>query len=198
VQVQPQMSRIVVGVDPAVTSGDKSDDTGIVVVGKSTDGHLYVLEDATLKGTPSFCMARAISCYHRWKADRIVAEVNNGGDYLESVVRAVDPTVSYKTVRATRGKKVRAEPISALWEQGRGHIVKILPELEDQMCLYTADTKESPDNLDAMVWAATELNVGGTAWNHLAAISRICDSCGWPNSRYATTCANCAESLITE
>jgi phage terminase large subunit-like protein len=195
VDKHPHLARIVVGVDPAVTSGDRSDDTGIVVVGRSHDGHLYVLEDATTKGTPNNCMAKAIGCYHRWHADRIVGEVNNGGDYIESVIRAIDPSVAYKSVRATRGKHVRAQPISALWEQGRGHIVKVLATLEDQMCLYTDDTKESPDNLDAMIWGATDLNVGSSAMNYLASISRICGCCDWPNPKTFTTCSKCGEKL---
>jgi phage terminase large subunit-like protein len=151
----PQLSRIVVGVDPAVTSGDKSDFTGIIVAGRCHDGHLYILDDLTMKGTPHQCMAKAIGAYHKWHADRIVGEVNNGGDYIESVLRSIDSNVAYKTVRATRGKLVRAEPISALWEQGRGHIVGYLPKLEDQMATYTADAKKSPDELDACFIAGT-------------------------------------------
>lgn len=194
----PNLARIVVGVDPAVTSGEKADYTGIVVVGRSHDGHMYVLEDATLKGTPNQCMAKAVACYHRWHADRIVGEVNNGGDYIEGVLRAVDPTVAYRTVRATRGKKVRADPISALWEQGRGHIVNVLPKLEDQMCLFTPDSKESPDNLDAMVWAATELNVGASAMFYLSAISKVCPQCDMPNPKTAMSCRACGAALEEE
>lgn len=199
VQSAPHLAQIVVGVDPAVSSGEKADYTGIVVVGRSYDGHFYVLEDATMKGTPSQCMAKAVNCYHRWRADLVVGEVNNGGDYIESVLKAVDSSVAYKSVRATRGKQVRAQPISALWEQGRGHIVGVLPKLEDQLCVYTPDAKESPDNLDAMVWGATELNVGGAsamAW--LAAISSICAGCDWPNPRTATLCLSCGGALEVE
>ncbi|MGC2652277.1 MAG: terminase family protein [Mycobacterium sp.] len=191
----PPLARVVVGVDPAVTSGEKADDTGIVVAGRSHDGHLYVLEDCTLKGTPHQCMSRAVSAYHRWHADRIVGEVNNGGDYIGTVLRSVDSNVAYSTVHATRGKIVRAEPISALWEQGRGHIVGMLPTLEDQMCAYTADTQESPDNLDAMVWTATELNVGASAMIYLSAISTMCGECGMLNRRKATVCRGCGAGL---
>ena len=119
----PPMVRIVVGVDPAVTSGEKADFTGIVVAGRSADGHVYILEDATMKGTPVQCMRKAVDAYHRWHADRIIGEVNNGGDYIENLLRTVDTHVAYSKVSATRGKIRRAEPISALWEQGRGHIV---------------------------------------------------------------------------
>jgi phage terminase large subunit-like protein len=191
----PQLARIVVGVDPAVTSGERSDYTGIVVAGRSADGHLYILEDLTMKGTPHSCMAKAVSAFHRWHADRIVAEVNNGGDYLEGVLRTVDENVPYAQVRATRGKVIRAEPIAALWEQGRGHVVGCLPTLEDQMCSYTSDSKESPDNLDAMIWASTELNVGASALMYLSSISKLCSKCELPNRKAATVCRKCGSSL---
>jgi predicted phage terminase large subunit-like protein len=191
----PSLARIVVAVDPAVSSGEKADYTGIVVAGRSHDGELYVLEDATMKGTPHACMTKAVDAYHRWRADRIVGEVNNGGDYLEGVLRTVDENVAYTKVRATRGKLVRAEPVAALWEQGRAHIVGCLPTLEDQMCSYTADSKESPDNLDALVWAATELQVGMSAMIYLSAISRLCNKCDMPNRKAATVCRGCGASL---
>lgn len=191
----PSLARIVVAVDPAVTSGERSDYTGIVVAGRSHHGHLYVLEDLTFKGSPHASMAKAVSAYHRWHADRIVAEVNNGGDYLEGVLRTVDETVPYSQVRATRGKRTRAEPIAALWEQGRGHIVGCLPVLEDQMCSYTADTKESPDDLDALVWCATELQMGASAMAYLTAISTMCGSCDIPNYKKAIVCCGCGEPL---
>ena len=187
----PALVRIIVGVDPATTSGEKSDYTGIVVAGRSADGHLYVLEDATMKGSPRSCMSRAVECYRNWRADRIVAEVNNGGDYIENLLRTVDPNVPYKSVRATRGKIVRAEPISALWEQGRGHIVGVLPKLEDQMCAFTPDTAESPDNLDALVWAATELSVGNSALIWLNSVSTECSRCSGISSSRATVCKFC-------
>jgi phage terminase large subunit-like protein len=191
----PTLTRIVVGVDPAVTSGEKSDSTGIVVVGKSHDGQIYVLEDLTMKGTPHACMAKAVSAYHKWRADKIVAERNNGGDYLEGVLRTVDANVSYGTVYATRGKVVRAEPISALWEQERGHVVGSLPELEDQMCSYTSDTDDSPDNFDAFIWAASELNVGGSAMGFLASISEMCHKCTLPSPKGSPACKHCGVSL---
>lgn len=194
----PEMARIVVGVDPAVTSGERSDFTGIVVAGRSTDGHLYILEDLTMKGSPHTCMTKAASAFHRWHADRIVAEVNNGGDYLEGVLRTVDTNVPYSTVRATRGKIVRAEPIAALWEQGRGHVVGCLPVLEDQMCSFTSDTKESPDNFDAMIWAATELNVGASALMYLNSISTMCLMCNLPSRKTAVACVHCGAALRSE
>jgi len=194
----PSLARIVVGVDPAVTSGEKSDSTGIVVAGRSADGHIYILEDCTTKGTPHSCMSRAVDAYHRWHADRIVGEVNNGGDYIEGVLRTVDPNVPYRSVRATRGKLVRAEPIAALWEQGRGHIVGIMPTLEDQMASFTSDTTESPDQLDAMVWSAFELNVGTSAMLYLAHISTLCSACTLPNRKKATHCRGCGAALTQD
>lgn len=196
VALAPQMARIVVGVDPAVTSGEKADSTGIVVVGRSVDGHFYVLEDQTIhRASPRHAMSRAVNAFHRWHADRIVGEVNNGGDYIEQVIRTIDPNVAYKSVRATRGKLVRAEPIAALWEQGRGHIVGSLAALEDQMCTFTVDSPSSPDNLDACVWAATELNIGTSALAYLSAISKMCDRCELPNNRRATHCKSCGAAL---
>jgi phage terminase large subunit-like protein len=191
----PQLVRIVVGVDPAVTSGEKSDNTGIVVAGRTADGHLYILEDATMKGTPDQCMRKVVDVYKRWHADRVIGEVNNGGDYIGNVLRSVDPMVAYATVHATRGKVVRAEPISALWEQARGHVVGIMPNLEDQMCSYTSDTKDSPDNFDAMIWACHELNVGVSALVYLNAISTMCTVCEMLNSKKSTVCRGCGAVL---
>jgi phage terminase large subunit-like protein len=193
----PHLARIVVGVDPAVTSGEKSDFTGIVVAGKSPDGHLYILEDLTMKGSPHACMAAAVKAYHRWEADRIVGEVNNGGDYIGEVLRTVDPNVPYKSVRASRGKTVRAEPIAALWEQGRGHIVGVLPALEDQMCSLAVDPTADAhdDRVDAAVWASVELQVGASAMFYLAAISRVCPSCDMPNRKSDAACRGCGGEL---
>jgi phage terminase large subunit-like protein len=140
-------------------------------------------------------MSAVVKAYHRWHADRIVGEVNNGGDYIGTVLKSVDSSVAYSTVRATRGKVVRAEPISALWEQGRGHVVGVLPTLEDQMCSFTTDTKESPDNLDAFVWSATELSMGTSALVYLSAISTMCTGCEMPNSKKASVCRGCGASL---
>jgi phage terminase large subunit-like protein len=197
VDAAPHLVRIVVGVDPAVTSGEKSDWTGIVVAGKSADGQLYVLEDLTMKGSPHACMVAAVNAYKKWEADRIVGEVNNGGDYLEALLRTVDPNVAYKTVRATRGKTVRAEPVASLWEQKRGHIVGIMPELEDQMCSFTLDgsTGEHDDRCDALVWTALELAVGGSAMTYLSAISRVCPSCDMPNRKVDAQCRGCGHEL---
>ena len=158
------LARIVVAVDPAVTSGEDADETGIVVVGKDHQGHGYVLADASGRYQPIEWAKIAIAAYQAHHADRIVAEVNNGGEMVENTIRMVDPNVPFTAVRASRGKVTRAEPVSALYEQGRVHHVGTFPQLEDQMTNFTSDFDRqaagySPDRVDALVWAATELLV---------------------------------------
>ena len=157
----PDMARIVVAIDPAVSSGDDSNETGIVVAGKGVDGHGYVLDDLSCRLSPDGWARRAVNAYESFKADRIVAEVNQGGDLVERVIKTVDPRVAYRAVHASKGKRTRAEPISALYEQGKVHHVGMLAELEDQMCSYMPDGFDgSPDHLDAAVWALTDLMLG--------------------------------------
>jgi predicted phage terminase large subunit-like protein len=153
----PPMKRLVIAIDPAVSAGAGSDETGIIVAGLGTDGHGYVVEDASGKYLPIAWAQRAVSLYRQHAADRVVAESNNGGQLVEQTIRTVDANVSLKLVHASRGKIARAEPISALFEQKRAHLVGSLPELEDQMCTFTPGSSGSPDRLDAMVWALTEL-----------------------------------------
>jgi phage terminase large subunit-like protein len=153
------LQRIVLGVDPAVTAHEGSDETGIVVCGVDQGGTLYVLEDASLRASPEQWARRAIALYRKWGADRIVAESNQGGDLVESVLRAVDRNVSFTAVRATRGKYLRAEPIAALYEQGRAKHCGKFGELEEQMMSWAPGDTSSPDRLDALVWAATHLVV---------------------------------------
>jgi predicted phage terminase large subunit-like protein len=160
VERAPDLVRIVVGVDPAVTATSKSDSTGIVVAGLGVDEHFYVLEDASVQATPDQWARVAIAAYMRHRADRIIAEVNNGGDLVELVLRTVNSTVPFEAVHASRGKIARAEPVSALFEQRRAHIVSRLPELEDELCNYVPGMA-SPDRLDAMVWALTALLESG-------------------------------------
>jgi phage terminase large subunit-like protein len=156
------MNRIVVGVDPAISNTGDSDYTGIVVCGIGQDGHGYVLEDRSIRGTPEQWASRAVAAFRDWRADRIVAEKNQGGDMVESTIRHVDPNVAYIGVHASKGKIPRAEPISALYEQGRCHHAGLFPELEEQMCNYVPGIEASPDRMDAMVWAMTELFDFGT------------------------------------
>jgi phage terminase large subunit-like protein len=153
-----ELSQIIVAVDPAVTTGENSDETGIVVVGKDRNNEYYVLEDLSGRHTADSWGRIVLNAYYEWEADRIIAEVNNGGDLVEKVIRDKDNNVSYRSVRATRGKMLRAEPIAALYEQKRVHHMGIFAELESQMCSYVGQLKPSPDRLDALVWGLTELS----------------------------------------
>jgi phage terminase large subunit-like protein len=168
VEVMPTFSRIVVAVDPPVTATKQSDECGIVVVGADTRGdpkdwRAVVLEDASVKGASPEGWARAaLAAMERHGADRMVAEVNQGGDLVERVVRMIDPQVPFRAVHATRSKMLRAEPVAALYEQGRVAHVRGLAQLEEQMCQMAVTGwrgKGSPDRLDALVWALTELMV---------------------------------------
>ena len=163
VREHPPLLRIVVGVDPAVTSDPKSDETGIVVAGVDAAGHYYVLADASLQGTPLTWATAVKRVYDQYRADRVVAEKNNGGELVEANLRTVDRTLSYRGVWASRGKQTRAEPISSLYEQGKVHHVGTFPLLEDQMCDWAPDSGDpSPDRMDALVWAMTELTQSTT------------------------------------
>ncbi len=161
----PQMRRIVVSIDPSVTANAKSDECGIVVAGLGTDGHGYILDDLSGRMSAKDWGTKAIVAYQRWKADRIVAEVNNGGDLVEANIRAVQTSipnvghhVAYKAVHASRGKRARAEPVAALDERGLLHHVGSFPKMEDEMCTWDPTmTNESPNRIDARVWAITEL-----------------------------------------
>jgi len=159
-----EMTRVVVAIDPAVTSGEEADETGIIVVGKDKHGHGYVLADISGRYQPIEWARLAITAYRTHHADRIVAEVNNGGDMVAQNIRMVDPNVAFTAVRASRGKVTRAEPASSLYEQGRIHHIGTFPQLEDQMANFTSDFDRSaagysPDRLDALVWALTDLLV---------------------------------------
>lgn len=152
--------RIVVAIDPAVTAAEDSDETGIVVCGLTISGHVIVLDDLSCKESPLGWARVAVGAYNTRRADLIVGEVNNGGDLVGANIHAVAPHVNFRSVRATRGKTVRAEPVAALYEQGRVHHVGFFAEMEKQMCEYVPGvSKKSPDRMDALVWAITELVV---------------------------------------
>ncbi len=154
----PELKRVVVAIDPAVTSGERADETGLVVAGLGVDGLVYVLRDASGRFSPDEWARRAVGLYDEHVADRIIGETNNGGEMVEATLRTVRRAVSYKAVTATRGKRTRAEPVAALYEQGRVKHAGVFPALEDQMCNWTPGGGEaSPDRLDALVWAVTEL-----------------------------------------
>jgi phage terminase large subunit-like protein len=158
------LGRIVVGVDPAVTAKKTSDDTGIVAVGRDGQSppHYYVLCDRTVHGTPDQWASAVVKTYDEMQADRVVGETNNGGDLVESNIRNKRDGIPFKAVHATRGKVIRAEPIAALYEQGRVHHVGTFAHLEDQMCDFDPqiEDQDSPDRMDALVWAITELSEG--------------------------------------
>ncbi len=158
---KPDLAHVVVAVDPPVTSTAASDACGIVVAGVSEAGHAYVIADRTVQGREPHAWARAvIATYHEFLADRVVAEVNQGGDLVVSVLRQIDPAVAVRKVHATRGKWLRAEPIAALYAEGRISHVGAFDVLEDQMCLFGTGglpSSRSPDRLDALVWALTDL-----------------------------------------
>lgn len=165
-EVPEDLERVYVAVDPAVSNTENSDEHGIVVVGlaRDADGYArgYVLEDGSMRGQPEEWARRAVSLYRTWSADKIVAEKNQGGLMVESTLKAVDRSVPVELVTATRGKVIRAEPISALYEQGRIHHVGRFDVLEDQMCLFSVDyvrsaSNGSPDRVDALVWGLTKI-----------------------------------------
>jgi predicted phage terminase large subunit-like protein len=157
------LRRVVVAIDPAVSNKEGSDETGIIVAGVDHNKALYVLEDLSGRYAPHEWAKKAIDAYRRHRADRVLAEVNNGGAMVEEVLRRVDPSVSYRSVHASRGKVTRAEPVAALYEQRKVRHVGAFATLEDQMCNFTSDFDRnrsgySPDRVDALVWALSELS----------------------------------------
>ena len=156
VDKSPQLKRIVVAIDPSGSDKTTSDEAGIIVAGIDGAGEGYILEDLSGIYSPNAWAHRAISAYYEWDADRIVAEKNYGGDMVETVIRNMSPEVSYKDVTASRGKYLRAEPIAAFYERGKVHHVGRYNKLEDEMCLWLPGDK-SPNRMDALVWALTDL-----------------------------------------
>ena len=161
VAAPPDLARVVVAIDPAVSTGPRSAETGIVVAGLGADGLAYVLADRSGCFRPEEWASRAIAAFRSHRADRIVGEVNNGGDLVEATLRAVDASLPFRAVSASRGKRIRAEPVAALYEQNRVRHVGSLPRLEDQMVGWQpGEDGTSPDRVDALVWALTELMLG--------------------------------------
>ena len=161
VSEQPNLTRIGIGVDPAISSDEGSDLTGIVAAGLGPEKHGYVIGEHSLRASPEGWARKVVTLYHDLKADFIVAEKNQGGEMVESTIRAVDDSVNVKLVHASRGKITRAEPIAAYYEQHRVHHVGTFPDLEDEMTLFLPGRiKKSPDRTDALVWVLTEL-MGG-------------------------------------
>jgi phage terminase large subunit-like protein len=161
VRVAPDLARVVVAVDPPATSGATADECGIVVAGVDAEGRAYVLDDRSMGGlTPLTWASRAAKAYRDFDADRIVAESNQGGEMVSTILRQVMPEAAVTLVHASRGKWTRAEPVAALYERGRVSHVGSLARLEDQMCDFVAGQGKSPDRVDALVWALTELMLG--------------------------------------
>ena len=156
----PELERVIVGVDPSATSG--GDEAGIITCGRTGDDY-YTLADDSVQGSPQTWAKAAVTAYHKYKANLIVAEDNNGGEMVEAVIKQVDPSVPVTRVHASRGKATRAEPVAAISEQGRDHHVGSFPALEDELCLWMPGDA-SPNRLDAKVWAITALANLQTWW----------------------------------
>lgn len=157
-KIPTELRKIIIGVDPAVTNNLNSDLTGIIVAALGEDEHFYILEDASIKATPTVWIKKIIELYHRYNAVKVVCEVNNGGDLIGEFLKSHDPTVNFQQLRAKQSKTARAELIFSLYEQKRVHHVGIFRELEDQMCSYNENISNySPDRMDALVWALTKL-----------------------------------------
>jgi len=159
IEIAPKLKRIVVAVDPAVTSNANSDETGIIICGRDYQDNGYILEDLSGKYSPNEWAMIAVKAFERWSADCIVAEKNQGGDMVESVLRSQGAKHRVKLVTATKGKFVRAEPIYSLYEQGKIYHVGNLSILESQMVTFNPDKGKSPDRVDALVWGLTELMI---------------------------------------
>lgn len=189
------LQRVVVAIDPAVTNTEASDETGIIVAGKNNTGEAFVIADYTTKASPLDWATRAVHAYREHNADAIVVEVNNGGDMIPALIRQVDNSVHIKQVRATRGKQLRAEPVAAFYEQGRVHHVDTLDLLEAQMTSWTTDDPKSPDRLDALVWALTDLLENSNLIGYLNNLATFCDNCGLPMPKSYSVCSGCNHAL---
>jgi phage terminase large subunit-like protein len=181
----PELTRIVVAIDPAVTATEQSDETGIVVCGVVIDHRGqpegYILDDASGRYTPQGWATKAVSLYREWKADLIIGEVNNGGDMIEHTLRTIERTVIYRAVHASRGKAARAEPVAALYEQNKVHHVGGFPELEDQLVSWEPlSGDKSPDRLDALVWGLTSLMLNRGSGQ---GVSRESKTSAWDTNR---------------
>ncbi len=190
----PPLARVVIGVDPSGSSHSGSDECGIVAVGLGNDGRYYVLRDVSGVIPPDVWAARVVLTYDDLAADKVVAEKNFGGDMVASVITKYRPMLDVKMVTASRGKAVRAEPISILYTQGLVSHVGRFVEMEDQLCTWVPGLSWSPGRLDALVWALTELSAGG-AMQYLQAVSRTCPGCYLPNVPGAVLCFRCGTAL---
>jgi len=196
-QKAPQLARIVVSVDPAVTNTKDSDETGIVVVGSDATGQGYVLGDYSFKGSPLEWASKAVAVFDEWKADSILVEVNQGGDMVSAVLKQIRLGLPIREVRAHVGKRLRAEPVAAMYEQGRIHHVGEFAKLEDQMTVWTPDEPESPDRIDAMVQGFQDLLGTQNVMNYFNAIANFCPACNLPNPKSSPVCLKCGTAIIS-
>jgi phage terminase large subunit-like protein len=190
-------SRVVVAVDPSMTAGERADESGIVVAGQGIDNEAYIIADWSVQGTPEAVMGRAVAAYYEFYADCVVMEANQGGDYLTKALKAADPNVPPRIVRASKGKAIRAQPVSMLAEQGRLHHIGHQQKLEDQLCMLTpiVDTNHHDDRADAMIWAVSELR-GITDGSYLEAYGfTYCNSCGHAFRKVYKKCPKCGHEL---
>lgn len=177
---QVELYRVVVAVDPAVTSGEDADETGIIIAGRGVDQRGYVLADRSIRTTPALWAQRIVDAYKEFAANEVVIETNQGGEALVALIHTIDSAIPVSMVVAKKGKRVRAEPVSALYEQGRISHVGRLDTLEDQICGWTPEAVESPDRMDALVYAITYLFESGDAGSYLNQLIPTCPHCGQP------------------
>ena len=197
----PDLTRIVIAIDPAVTSGPDSDETGIIIAGKGTDGDVYVIADLSGKYTPREWAHKVAWAFDEFRADIVIAEVNQGFDLVEANIRTVAPRIPYKSISAKRGKALRAQPVAGLYEQNRVHHVgdaQQFAKLEEQQCSWVPDSgMPSPDRLDALVYAVTDLSPAssGAADRFFAEVIPACWRCGHRNAKDAEMCGGCGQIL---
>jgi phage terminase large subunit-like protein len=192
----PALSRIVVSIDPAVTNTSESDETGIIVCGSDATGHGYVLGDYSFRGSPLDWASKAVSVFDEWKADSILVEVNQGGDMVSAVLKQVRLGLPIREVRAHVGKRLRAEPVAAMYEQGRIHHIGDFPQLEDQMTIWTPQDAKSPDRIDAMVQAFSDLLGKSSVASYFGALANFCPRCGLPMPKSMSHCSKCGSAMI--
>lgn len=192
----PNLSRIVVSIDPAVTNKATSDETGIIVAGSDVSGHGYLLADHSMRGSPLEWATKAVELFDEYKADSLLVEVNQGGDMVSAVLKQVRPVLPIREIRAHVGKKLRAEPVAAMYEQGRIHHIGAFTKLEDQMTTWTPADPTSPDRLDAMVQAFADLLGTSSISNYFNSLANICPQCSMPNPKSMPMCMKCGSAII--
>lgn len=198
VESAPPLARLAVSIDPAVTNTKDSDETGIIVLGSDAAGNGYVIADYSFKGSPNEWAQKAVEVFRTHKADSILVEVNQGGDMVSAVLRQVDMSLPIQEVRAHIGKKLRAEPVAAMYEQGRIKHVGEFTKLEEQMTLWTPDSPDSPDRLDAMVQGFSSLIGTSSAATYFSALANFCTGCGLPMPKSASRCFKCGTAMIIQ